>query len=50
MIAPLSAEVEADVAGLDRRLAEIARRYVRRLPLEPSLGSLVKCGALTQRI
>jgi hypothetical protein len=38
MIAPLHREVEAQLRGLDRKRAEIARRYIRRLALEPHLG------------
>jgi hypothetical protein len=46
MIAPLDPEVEAELAGLDGRLENIARRYVRRLVLQPFLGGGVSRGEL----
>ena len=38
LIAPLDPGVESQLRGLDRKRAEIARRYIRRLALEPHLG------------
>ena len=38
VIAPLHPEVEAQLRALDRKRAQIARRYIRRLALEPYLG------------
>ena len=38
VIAPLPREVEAQLAAIDARLARIARRYIRRLALEPRPG------------
>jgi hypothetical protein len=49
VIAPLPREVEAQLAALDRRLAEIARRYIRRLALEPQLGHPLARGYLGSR-
>ena len=46
IIAPLPREVEAQIEALDRRLAGIARRYIRRLALEPQLGARVCRGPL----
>jgi hypothetical protein len=46
VIAPLPPEVEAQLAALDARLAGIARRYIRRLALEPRLGAPVLRGPL----
>jgi hypothetical protein len=46
VIAPLPREVEAQIDALDRRLAGIARRYIRRLALEPQLGAPVCRGPL----
>jgi hypothetical protein len=40
IIAPLHPEVEAELPALDRKRADIARRYIRRLRLEPDLGVL----------
>jgi hypothetical protein len=37
VIAPLAGELEAQLAALDLRLAGIARRFMRRLALEPQL-------------
>ena len=36
LIAPLDPGVESQVRGLDRKRAEIARRYIRRLALNPT--------------
>jgi hypothetical protein len=47
VIAPLPREVDAQIDALDRRLADIARRYIRRLALEPQLGAPVCRGPLT---
>lgn len=38
LIARLGSEVERELGHLDARLARIARRYIRRLGLEPRLG------------
>jgi hypothetical protein len=46
VIAPLGREVEAQLATLDPRLAGIARRFIRRLALEPQLGHPVSRGLL----
>jgi hypothetical protein len=46
VIAPLLPEVEAELRALDGRLEDVARRYVRRLALEPLLGSVVPRGPL----
>ena len=46
MVAPLGSEVEAQLRALDPRRADIARRYIRRLALEPLLGSPVARGPL----
>jgi len=48
MIAPRLPEVEAELAGLDRRLQGIARRYVRRLALQPYLGYPLQRGDLAR--
>jgi hypothetical protein len=49
VIAPLPLEVEAQLDALDRRLAEIARRFIRRLALEPQLGHPLTRGYLASR-
>jgi hypothetical protein len=46
VIAPLDPEVESQLRGLDRRRADIARRYIRRLMLEPYLGYPLRRGRL----
>ena len=48
LIAPLPAEVEHELAGIDRRLRSIARRYIRRLALEPYLGYRLQRGRLAR--
>jgi hypothetical protein len=48
VIAPLHPEVAAQVHALDRRRAEIARRYIRRLGLEPNLGAPTARGLLVE--
>jgi hypothetical protein len=48
LIAPLHREVEAQLRGLDRRRAGIARRYIRRLALEPHLGHRLARGRLAE--
>ena len=48
IVAPLNAQVHAELEALDPRRREIARRYIRRLALEPTLGSRVLEGALAQ--
>jgi hypothetical protein len=47
VIAPLPRQVEAQLAAVDARLAGIARRYIRRLALEPQLGAPVMRGPLS---
>jgi hypothetical protein len=44
VIAPLPLEVESELAALDARLEDIARRYIRRPALEPLLGSVAARG------
>ena len=44
LIAPLDPGVESQLRGLDRKRAEIARRYIRRLALEPHLGYPLAAG------
>lgn len=46
VIAPLGAVVENDLAELDARSAEVARRFIRRLRLEPELGAPATRGTL----
>ena len=46
VIAPLHPEVEAQLRALDRRRGDIARRYIRRLALQPHLGYPLQRGAL----
>lgn len=46
IVAPLGTEVEEQLDALDAKRAEIARRYIRRLVLEPLLGSPVARGPL----
>jgi hypothetical protein len=48
IIAPLHPEVEAELRALDRKRADIARRYIRRLRLEPDLGVPVDRGLLAE--
>lgn len=48
IIAPLHPEVEAELGALDRKRADIARRYIRRLRLEPDLGVPVDRGLLAE--
>jgi len=48
VIAPLHHEVEAQFHALDRKRAEIARRYIRRVRLEPELGVPVERGLLAE--
>jgi hypothetical protein len=48
LIAPLHPEVQQELQLLDRKRAEIARRYIRRLALEPYLGARVERGLLTE--
>jgi hypothetical protein len=49
VIAPLPREVEAQLEALDPRLAGIARRYIRRLALEPQIGHPLTRGYLASR-
>lgn len=49
VIAPLPREVEAQLEALDARLAGIARRFIRRLALEPQLGHPLTRGYLASR-
>jgi len=46
LIAPLDPEVESQLRGLDRKRGEIARRYIRRLALEPHVGYPLRRGRL----
>ena len=46
IVAPLTAEVRAELDALDPRRAEIARRYIRRLRLQPDLGAPIERGPL----
>lgn len=46
VIAPLTDEVTAQICALEPELAEIARRFIRRLRLEPLLGPRLARGAL----
>lgn len=46
IVAPLDSEVEQELAVLDRRRQEIARRYIRRLALEPDLGAPLESGLM----
>lgn len=48
IVAPLAPEVLTELHALDRKRAEIARRYIRRLRLEPDLGRPIKRGALAR--
>ena len=48
VIAPLHPEVQQELRALDRRRAQIARRYIRRLALEPYLGARVERGLLAE--
>ena len=48
VIAPLHPEVQEELRALDRRRAQIARRYIRRLALEPYLGARVERGLLAE--
>ena len=48
VIAPLRAEVQEELRALDRRRAQIARRYIRRLALEPYLGARIERGLLAE--
>ena len=45
-IAGLEPEVQAQLAALDTRRADIARRYIERLRLEPYLGHRLTRGLL----
>ena len=49
VISPLPHEVEAHLDHLDARLAGIARRYIRRLALEPQLRHPLTRGYLASR-
>jgi hypothetical protein len=44
VVAPLRPEVQQELRGLDRRRAQIAHRYIRRIALEPYLGARVERG------
>lgn len=48
LIAPFGCEVERELGQLDARLARIARRYIRRLGLEPYLGAHADRGSLAE--
>jgi hypothetical protein len=45
-IACLEPEVEAQLSALDARRADIARRYIERLRLQPYLGHLLTRGVV----
>ena len=49
IVAPLAPEVRAELDALDRRRAEIARRYIRRLRLQPFLGAPIDADRLPPR-
>jgi hypothetical protein len=46
VVAPVAREVEAQLDAMDPRLAEIARRYIQRLRVEPCLGHRLTRGPL----
>jgi hypothetical protein len=46
VIAPVAREVETELDAMDERLAEIARRYIQRLRVEPFLGHRLARGLL----
>ena len=46
IIAPLCADVRAELDGLPRRLRPVAQRYIQRLRLEPDLGAPAGRGLL----
>jgi hypothetical protein len=48
LIAPLHPEVQRELGALDRRRAQIARQYIRRLALEPYHGTPVDRGLLAE--
>jgi hypothetical protein len=48
IVAPLGGEVEAQLAALDAQAGRLARRYIRRLWLEPYLGVPVERGLLAE--
>ena len=48
IVAPLGSEVEAQLTGLDAQVARVARRYIRRLWLEPYLGVPIARGLLCE--
>jgi hypothetical protein len=48
VIAPLHPKVQEELRALDRRRAQIARRYIQRLALEPYLGARVERGLLAE--
>ena len=48
LIAPLHPEVQRELDALDRRRAQVARQYIRRLALEPYLGARVVRGLLAE--
>lgn len=48
LIAALHPEVQQELGALDRRRAQIARQYIRRLALEPHLGARVERGLLAE--
>lgn len=49
VITPLDTEVQADLEALEARLERIARGYIRRLALQPQLGSRCQKGVLAAR-
>ncbi len=48
IVAPLGCEVETQLSELDAQLGRLARRYIRRLRLEPYLGVPVARGTLAE--
>jgi hypothetical protein len=48
IVAPLGCEVETQLGEMDPQLARLARRYIRRLRLEPYLGVPVARGTLAE--
>ena len=48
IVAPLGAELDAQLAELDAQARHVAERYIRRLWLEPQLGVPVARGLLAE--
>lgn len=49
VVAPLDAAVERQVARLEPRVADVARRYIARLAIDPYLGRPIPRGLLAQK-